>query len=109
MCEEQNGKDSVDISQEVDNLWGTIKEPIEKIVELVKYFAEQITTMIQPLLDLWLPIIEVVKVKHPKIYHLAVHGKTERIRKKNQKRLFEIIFGKKGGGLYGKRLVGQSK
>lgn len=55
MCEEQNGKDSVDISQEVDNLWGTIKEPIEKIVELVKYFAEQITTMIQPLLDLWLP------------------------------------------------------
>lgn len=109
MCEEQNEKDTVDISYEADELWKCIAEPIGKIVELVKCLAEQIATVIQPLLDLWLPIIEIVKAKHPKIYHLAVHGKTERIRKKNQKRLFEIIFGKKGGGLYAERLVGQSK
>lgn len=101
-------KEIVDISHEADELWNCITELLGKIVELFEAVAEQIATIIQSLVDLWLPIIEFVKAKHLKIYHLAVHGRTERIRKKNQKRLFEIIFGKKGVH-HGEGLVWQSK
>lgn len=108
MCSEQNEKDSVDINKEADDLWDSIKEPVQKMVDALNCFAEQIKTVIQPILDAWKPVIELVKVKHKKIYHLAVHGRTERIRKKNRKRLFEILFGKKGA-FYGQGLVRKSK
>lgn len=93
--------ENIDINEAADKLWDCIKEPIEKLVDVINIFAEQVATVIQPILDAWKPVIELVKVKHKKIYHLAVHGRTERIRKKNRKRLFEILFGKKGA-FYGK-------
>lgn len=103
MCEEQNEKDMIDF----DALWAGLGESVEKVVELIKHLAEQITATIQPVLNMFLPIVELIKTKYRRVYHLAVHGRTKRIRKKNQRRLFEIVFGKKGV-CHGERLDGQS-
>ena len=130
MCEEQNEKD-IEVKEDAsDPLKEAIRQAWEKHLETpegqeakkamdegIKQLGDTINLLIKaikPVADLLQRIFDAFAEQKEKalarsskrVRHLALHGRTERIRKKNWKRVWKEYI---KGVRYAERLVGESK
>ncbi len=108
MCEEQSAKDiEVKEGQEAKK---AMDEGIKQLGDTINLLIKAI----KPVADLFQMAFDVIAEQKEKalascsrrVRHLALHGRTERVRKKNWKRVWKEYI---KGVRYAERLVGESK